>query len=244
MVSAFFQFQQFLFCCNSTSSIVFFLKQFLFYCKLTSLIVVPSQQSLFCFHLISIVVPILYFSDLVHIHTSFFLHSIQVLNLEFVKNEATKASFVTYHFINYVHQVVYGISLFSSYVCSYSNEFKVKFKGASIKKNSYECIAHCSVKGGEYGYHVFACFVYLFVFVLEVVSLIFHSPFMNQDASLFNFQLHKIKPILNFNNNLVGLFVALITSENMFVFLHLTHVFPSAIGVVGHYACRSNVDAI
>jgi hypothetical protein len=26
--------------------------------------------------------------------------------------------------------------------------------------------------------------------------------------------------------------------------LHLTHVFPSAIGVVGHYACRSNVDAI
>jgi hypothetical protein len=67
---------------------------------------------------------------------------------------------------------------------------------------------------------------------------------MNQDASLFNFQLHKIKPILSFNNNLVGLFVALITSENMFVFLHLTHVFPSAIGVVGHYACRSNVDAI
>ncbi len=48
--------------------------------------------------------------------------------------------------------------------------------------------------------------------------------------------LHKIKSILSFNNNLVGLFVALITSENMFVYLRLTHVFPSAIGVVGHCA--------
>jgi hypothetical protein len=67
---------------------------------------------------------------------------------------------------------------------------------------------------------------------------------MNQDASLFNLQLHKIKSILSFNNNLVGLFVALITSENMFVCLHLTHVFPSTIGVVGHCACRGNVDAI
>jgi hypothetical protein len=67
---------------------------------------------------------------------------------------------------------------------------------------------------------------------------------MNQGASLFNLQLHKIKLILSFNNNLVGLFVALITSENMFVYLRLTHVFPSAIGVVGHCAHRSNVDAI
>lgn len=102
-------------------------------------------------------------------------------------------------------------------------------------------MAHCSVKGGEDGYHIFACFVYLFVFVLEVVLLIFHSPFMNQDASLFNLQLHKIKSILIFNINLVGLFVALITDENMFVCLHLTHVFPNAIGVVGHCACRCNL---
>jgi hypothetical protein len=105
-------------------------------------------------------------------------------------------------------------------------------------------MAHCSVKGGEDGYHIFACFVYLFVFVLEVVLLIFHIPFMNQDASLFNLQLHKIKSILSFNINLLGLFVALIIDENMFVCLHLTHVFPNAIGVVGHCACRGNVDAI
>jgi hypothetical protein len=36
---------------------------------------------------------------------------------------------------NYDHQVVYGISLFSSYVCSFYDEFEVKFKGASIQKN-------------------------------------------------------------------------------------------------------------
>ncbi len=71
---------------------------------------------------------------------------------------------------NYDHQVVYGISLFSSYVFSSSDEFEVKFKGANIyKKKLNECMAHCSVKGGEDGYHVFAHFVYLFVFVLEVV---------------------------------------------------------------------------
>jgi hypothetical protein len=67
---------------------------------------------------------------------------------------------------------------------------------------------------------------------------------MNQGTLLFNLQLHKIKSILSFNNDLVGLFVALITSENMFVCLHLIHVFPSAVGVVGHYACKGNVDAI
>lgn len=135
--------------------------------------------------------------------------------------------------------------MFSSCICSSFDEFEVKFKGASIKnKFLNECMAHCSVKGGEDNYHVFACFVYLFVFVLEVVKLIFHSPFMNQGTSLFNLQLHKIKSILSFNNNLIGLFVALATSENMFVCLLLTQVFPSAIGVVGHCSCKGNVDAI
>jgi len=67
---------------------------------------------------------------------------------------------------------------------------------------------------------------------------------MNQDASLFNLRLHEIKSILSFNNNLVGLFVALIIHENMFVCLHLTHVFPNAIGVVGHCACKGDVDVI
>jgi hypothetical protein len=67
---------------------------------------------------------------------------------------------------------------------------------------------------------------------------------MNQGKSLFNLQLHKIKSILSFNNNLAGLFVALITGENMFVCLHLTHVFPSAVGIVGHCSCKGNVDAI
>ncbi len=67
---------------------------------------------------------------------------------------------------------------------------------------------------------------------------------MNQGTLLFNLQLHKIKSILSFNNNLVGLFMALITSENMLAYLHLIHVFPSVVGVGGHCACKGNVDAI
>jgi hypothetical protein len=65
-----------------------------------------------------------------------------------------------------------------------------------------ESMAHGIGKVGEDNHHVFIC---LFVFVLEVVQLIFNCVFLDQGTMLLNLHLCLIDSIHGFNEHVIVL---------------------------------------
>lgn len=64
-----------------------------------------------------------------------------------------------------------------------------------------ENMAHGIGKVGEDNHHVFICFLYLFVFALEVVQLIHNGVFLDQGTMFFNLHLCLIDSIHGFNEH-------------------------------------------
>jgi hypothetical protein len=62
-------------------------------------------------------------------------------------------------------------------------------------------MAHGIGKVGKDNHHVFVCLMYLFVYVLEVVQLIF--GFLDQGSTIFHLHLYLIDSIHGFNGHFV-----------------------------------------